>query len=59
MIISFKCKETEKIFDGGISKKLKGNLQDYCSIRINDQYRLVFKFENGNAENIYIADYHK
>ena len=38
---------------------LKGNLKGYCSIRINDQYRVIFKFKNGNAENVYIDDYHK
>ena len=37
---------------------LKGNLKEYCSIRINDQYRLIFQFNNNNAENVYICDYH-
>ena len=94
MIISFKCKETNSIFNGETSRKfpveinkigkrkldmlhavfkeqdllvppanrfdyLKGDLKDYCSIRINDQYRIVFKFINGNAEEVYITDYHK
>ncbi|MFA6988672.1 MAG: type II toxin-antitoxin system RelE/ParE family toxin [Candidatus Gastranaerophilaceae bacterium] len=38
---------------------LKGDLKGHCSIRINDQYRIVFKFINGNAEEVYITDYHK
>ena len=38
---------------------LKGNLKGYCSIRINDQFRIVFKFANGTAEEVYITDYHK
>jgi len=37
---------------------LKGNLKGYDSIRINDQYRLIFQFKNGNAENVRIVDYH-
>ena len=37
---------------------LKGDLKNYCSIRINDQYRIVFKFQDGYAEDVYIADYH-
>lgn len=38
---------------------LKGNLKGYDdSIRINDQYRIVFKFSNGNAREVYITDYH-
>ena len=38
---------------------LKGNLASYCSIRINDQYRIVFKFENSCAYEVQIMDYHK
>ena len=38
---------------------LKGNLKGYCSIRINNQYRVIFQFKNGNAENVYIDDYHR
>ena len=38
---------------------LKGNLSDYCSIRINNQYRIVFKFQNGCAYEVQITDYHK
>ena len=38
---------------------LKGNLKGYCSIRINDQYRLLFKFLNGCAYDVQIVDYHK
>lgn len=37
---------------------LKGILYGYCSIRINDQYRIIFKFKDGNAENVKIVDYH-
>ena len=38
---------------------LKGNLKGFYSIRINEQYRVVFKFENSNAYDVYITDYHK
>lgn len=38
---------------------LKGNLENYCSIRINDQYRIIFIFENSCAYNVQIIDYHK
>jgi len=40
-------------------EKLKGNLKCFYSIRINDQFRIIFQFRNSNAENVYIADYHK
>ncbi len=37
---------------------LKGNLKGYYSIRINDQFRIVFKFKNGTAACVQITDYH-
>lgn len=93
MIKSFKCKETEKVFNGEKTRKLpseiiktakrkldmlhfahaeidlmvppsnrfehlKGVLYGYCSIRINDQFRIVFKFQDGNVEEVKIVDYH-
>jgi proteic killer suppression protein len=39
-------------------EKLKGNLKDYYSIRINDQWRIIFKWTNGNASEVEILDYH-
>ena len=94
MIISFKCKDTEAIFNGEKTKKfskaivnigkrkldmiehahneqdlrvppsnhfepLKGDLKGFYSIRINKQFRIVFCYENGDAYDLYITDYHK
>jgi proteic killer suppression protein len=39
-------------------EKKKGQLKDYYSIRINDQWRIIFKWENGNASEVEIIDYH-
>ena len=93
MIISFGDKETEKIWNGLVSRKfpreiqevarrklrminnsisitdlkippanklenLKGNLKEFHSIRINSQWRITFKWENGNAFKVEIIDYH-
>ncbi len=93
MIKSFKCKETNKLFNGerirnllnslqrGALRKLKmldaatqldtlrippgnllevlkGDLKGYHSIRINDQFRIVFIWENDNAFDVEIIDYH-
>jgi proteic killer suppression protein len=93
MIISFGNKETEKIWNGLVSKKLpieiqeiarrklrlinnsidindlkippankleklKGSWKDYYSIRINNQWRIIFKWKNGNASEVEIIDYH-
>ena len=39
-------------------EKLKGNLLGFYSIRINNQYRIVFKWVNTQALDIQIIDYH-
>lgn len=39
-------------------EKLVENLADYHSIRINKQWRITFKWENDNAYEIRIVDYH-
>ena len=39
-------------------EKLKGNLKDFYSIRVNNQWRIIFKWNNGNAEQVEIIDYH-
>lgn len=93
MIINFGNKETEKIWNGVVSKKLpteiqevarrklrminnsiditdlrippanrleklKGDLSEFYSIRINNQWRIIFKWENRNAFEVEIIDYH-
>lgn len=40
-------------------EKLKGKSRDSYSIRINDQWRIIFKWENNQAYNVEILDYHK
>jgi len=39
-------------------EKLKGNREGQLSIRINDQWRICFVWENGDAREVEIADYH-
>lgn len=39
-------------------EKLKGDLQRLHSIRINDQWRIIFVWRNGNAHEVGIVDYH-
>jgi len=39
-------------------EKLSGDRKDQYSIRINQQWRLCFEFENGDAFNVEIIDYH-
>ena len=40
-------------------KKLIGELSDFYSIRINEQWRIIFNWQNNNAENVQITDYHE
>jgi toxin HigB-1 len=37
---------------------LKGNRKGQWSIRINDQWRICFRFDNGDAFDVAIVDYH-
>ena len=43
---------------GNRFEKLKGERQGQYSIRINDQYRICFKWEKENATDVEIVDYH-
>ena len=40
-------------------QKLKGELKGNYSIRINDQWRIIFIWESNNAKNLEIIDYHE
>ena len=40
-------------------KKLKGKLKDYYSIRVNNQWRIKFKWLNNSAYEVEITDYHE
>ncbi len=39
-------------------EKLSGNMKLFYSIRINSQWRIVFRWTNGNATDVQIMDYH-
>jgi len=93
MIVSFKDKETEKVWNGTVSlklpfeiqqvarrklrminnsqniadllvppanrlEKLQGGLKNRYSIRINDQWRVIFLWDEGNSFEVEIIDYH-
>lgn len=40
-------------------EKLAGKLNEYHSIRINDQWRIIFIWNNNNSHQVTILDYHK
>jgi proteic killer suppression protein len=39
-------------------EKLSGKLKPFYSIRINDQWRIIFQWNAGNASEVEITDYH-
>lgn len=39
-------------------EKLKGDLKEYHSIRINNQWRIIFQWKNNDAYDVKIVDYH-
>lgn len=92
MIKSFRCSETEKIFQrkrsrkfGSIQRialrkllvldasdslndlrippsnrleKLSGDRRGQHSVRVNEQWRICFRWRNGDAYDVEIIDYH-
>ena len=93
MILSFRCKETERIWGGRSSRTFPGDIQDRAlrklrqldaagtmddlksppgnrlealkgkragqmSIRINDQWRICFRWDGHDAHDVEIVDYH-
>ena len=47
-----------RIPPGNKFERLKGDKKGLCSIRINDQWRITFKWADGNAHEVTITDYH-
>ena len=47
-----------RIPPGNRLEKLSGDRKGQHSIRINDQWRICFRWKNGDALNVEIADYH-
>ncbi len=39
-------------------EKLKGDLKDFHSIRVNDRWRVIFKWRDGDAQEVQLVDYH-
>lgn len=52
------CLDDLRIPPSNRLERLKGDRADYYSIRINDQFRICFRFEQGDAFEVEIVDYH-
>lgn len=48
-----------RILPGNRLEKLTGERADQHSIRINDQWRVCFRWNNGDAHDVEIVDYHR
>lgn len=44
---------------GNRLEALKGDLKGFYSIRVNDQWRLAFRWEGNNALDVRLMDYHR
>lgn len=58
MIHAAKTVNDLKVPPGNRLKPLKGKRKGQYSIRINDQWRICFNFEKGQASEVEITDYH-
>ncbi len=45
-------------FPGSALHPLKGDLLDYWAVTVKANWRIIFKFENGNAYLVDYVDYH-
>ncbi len=43
---------------GNRLEKMKGSWKDYHSLRVNDQYRLWFRWDGAHAWDVHFGDYH-
>ena len=50
--------EQLRIPPGNRLEKLSGDLAGFYSIRINDQFRIIFKWINDHAYKVQLIDYH-
>lgn len=50
--------EDLKVPPGNCLEALKGNYKGFYNIRINDQFRIIFRFEHSDAYDVKIEDYH-
>ena len=58
MIDAAKSPDDLRALKGNRLEALHGRLKGYYSIRINDQWRVIFKWKEGAAEEVQIIDYH-
>jgi len=58
MINQARIVEDLQVPPGNRLEQLKGNLKGLWSIRINQQWRVIFRWEDGSKHDVKIIDYH-
>ena len=58
MINQARIVEDLQIPPGNRLEQLKGNLNGFWSIRINQQWRIIFRWKDGTKQEVTIIDYH-
>lgn len=58
LIDSVDTVEELKVPPGNRPEKLSGDRKGQHSVRINDQFRICFRWRNGDAYDVEIVDYH-
>ena len=58
MIDNAEALDDLRVPPGNRLEALKGDRTGQHSIRINDQFRICFRWSNGGADDIEIVDYH-
>jgi len=58
MIAAATALETLRVPPNNRLKRLSGNREGQWSIRINEQWRICFKWRDGSAHEVEITDYH-
>lgn len=58
MIAAATTLDTLRVPPNNRLEALKGDREGQWSIRINEQWRICFKWQNGNAYEVEITDYH-
>jgi len=58
MINQARIVEDLRVPPGNRLEQLKGNLNEFWSIRINQQWRIIFRWQDGSKYDVRILDYH-
>lgn len=58
MIQAARVLEDLRVPPGNRLEALRGELRGSHSIRVNDQWRVVFRWEAGEAHDVRVVDYH-